>query len=338
MPLIEVPTLIDMVREVFLHNFVSAENAQVLAETCVFAERDGAESHGLFRLPGYVASLTSGWVDGFTQALVDAPEGGSIVKVDARNGFAQPALRRASAQAVALARKQGICLLAIRDSHHFGPLWLDVEPFVQEGLVVLAFVNSTPRVVPWGGRVPIYGTNPMAFGVPRRNALPMIIDQSSSAVAFGDVKLAALAGGKLPEGAGVDRHGNPTTDARAVADGGALLPFGGYKGSSIAMMVELLCAGLNGGSFSFEVDHSDHPGAQTPRTGETLFLIDPSQTTHRDFVNRAEDLFARLRQAGQERLPADRRYACRRQAEQQGIEIDDAMIALIGELKGAPPR
>jgi delta1-piperideine-2-carboxylate reductase len=332
MPLIEVPTLIELVREVFLHNFVSAENAQVLAETCVFAERDGAQSHGLFRLPGYVASLKSGWVDGFAQAVIDAPEGSSVIKVDARNGFAQPALRGAGAEAAALARKQGICLLAIRDSHHFGPLWLDVEPFALEGLVALAFVNSSPRVVPSGGREPVYGTNPMAFGVPRYNAQPMIIDQSSSAMAFGDVKIAAQAGRTLLEGVGVDRQGNATTDARAIADGGALLPFGGHKGSSIAMMVELMCAGLNGGSFSFEVDASKYPGAQTPRTGETLILIDPIHTTNRDFLARAEDLFARLRLAGQERLPADRRYASRRRAEQQGIEVEEAMFALIREL------
>jgi delta1-piperideine-2-carboxylate reductase len=336
MPLIDVAALTEMVREVFLHNRVSAENAKILAETCVFAERDGAESHGLFRLPGYIASLKSGWVDGFAQACVDAPGGGSIVKVDARNGFAQPALRRAFARTVALSHQHGICLLAIRDSHHFGPLWLDIEPFVDQGLVALAFVNSSTRVVPWGGHEPVYGTNPMAFGVPRRDAWPMIFDQSSSAVAFGDVKLAALAGRKLPEGAGVDRHGNPTTDAAAVVDGGGLLPFGGHKGSSIALMVELLCAALNGGSFSFEVDHSSYAGAQTPRTGETLIVIDPAKTTHRDFTARTDELFSRLRQAGQERLPADRRYARRRRAEQSGIEVSDGMIRLIAELSCAP--
>jgi delta1-piperideine-2-carboxylate reductase len=336
MPLIDVPTLTAMVRDVFARNRVSAENARILAENCVFAERDGAESHGLFRLPGYVASLRSGWVDGFAQAQVEAPEGSGIVKVDACNGFAQPALSRASSCAVVRARQHGIGLVAIRDSHHFGALWLDIEPFVRDGFVALAFVNSSARVVPWGGREPVYGTNPMAFGVPRRNAPPMIFDQSSSAMAFGDIKLAALAGRTLSEGVGVDRDGNPTTDAGAVVDGGALLPFGGHKGSSIALMVELLCAALTGGSFAFEVDHSGYPGAQTPRTGETVILIDPTSTTHRDFIARAEELFARVRLAGQDRLPADRRYARRRAAEQQGIEVSDATIEMMSKLADGP--
>ena len=163
----------------------------------------------------------------------------------------------------------------------------------------------------------------------------MVFDQSSSAMAFGDVKLAAVAGRALPRGAGVDRDGRPTEDAAEVIDGGALLPFGQHKGSSIAMMVELLCAALNGGSFSFEVDHSGHPGAQTPRTGETLIVIDPTKTTHCDFVARSETLFARLAQAGQERLPADRRYADRRKSEEYGIEVSEATIEMIRELSRA---
>ena len=107
MALIDISTLTDMVREVFLNNRVSLENAQILAETCVFSERDGAQSHGLFRLPGYIASLKSGWVDGLVQALIEVPNGSSIVKADARNGFAQPALRRAFPRTVELSRQRG---------------------------------------------------------------------------------------------------------------------------------------------------------------------------------------------------------------------------------------
>ena len=155
----------------------------------------------------------------------------------------------------------------------------------------------------------------------------MVFDQASSAMAFGDVKLAAAAGEPLPEGAAVDRDGRPSTDAAAVVAGGALLPFGGHKGSSIALMVELLCAGLTGGSFSFEVDHSGFPGAQTPRTGETIVLIDPEKAGQHRFVERVELLFSRLSTAGQGRLPGDRRYARRRQAERDGIPVNASMLA-----------
>jgi delta1-piperideine-2-carboxylate reductase len=330
MPQVPLDTLTGLVVDVFVRNGTSPGNAAILARTVVSAEADGAASHGLFRLPGYVDSLKSGWVDGVASPVVEAD--GSIIRVDACNGFAQPALGAASPDAIATVRRQGVCVIAIRESHHFGALWSDVEPFAREGLVALSFVNSITRVVPWGGHSPVYGTNPMAFAVPRATADPMVVDQSSSAMAFGDVKLAAKAGHPLPEGAGVDRHGQPTTDAASVVDGGALLPFGGHKGSSIAMLVELLCAGLTGGNFSFEVDLSGHPGAQTPRTGQTLILIDPSRTTTRDFVERAECLFGRLAEAGQTRLPGDRRYANRRRAEVDGVSVDDATLQMLDRL------
>src|SRR2546425_7547809 len=110
--------------------------------------------------------------------------------------------------------------------------------FAREGLVSLAFVNSISRVVPWGGRKPVYGTNPMAFAVPRENCDPLVFDQASSVMAHGEIRIAAQSGHELPAGVGVDRSGEPTTNPQAIVDGGALLPFGGHKGSSIAMMIE----------------------------------------------------------------------------------------------------
>lgn len=336
MPHIAIETLTGLVREVFVRHRTSPDNAAILAENCVGAERDGATGHGLFRLRGYVDSLKSGWVDGFAEPVLEPGDvRASLIRVDARNGFAQPALRKAFSPAVETARRQGICLLTIRDSHHFSALWPDVEPFARMGLVALAFVNSISRVVPWGGRKPVYGTNPMAFAVPRVASDPMVIDQSSSAMAFGEIKIAALEGRRLPEAAAVDRDGNPCTDAAAVVAGGALLPFGGHKGSSIALMIELLCAGLTGGNFSFEVDHTGHPGAQTPRTGQTLIIVDPEKANQHQFAQRAELLFSQLQAAGQQRLPGDRRYARRRQAEQEGIPVDADMLVTLEALAAA---
>src|SRR5690606_30733895 len=152
-------------------------------------------------------------------------------------------------------------LLSIRHSHHFGALWPDIEPFARRGFIALAMVNSMRSVVPHGAHRPVYGTNPLGFAAPRDAADPLVFDQASSSMANGDVQIAAREGRMLPEGTGVDRDGNPTTDPSAVLDGGALLPFGGHKGSSIAMMMEIMSAALSGGDFSFEVDWSGFPGA-----------------------------------------------------------------------------
>lgn len=310
---------------------MSPENASIIARTCVAAERDGAAGHGLFRIAGYVSTLRTGWVDGRATPVVDENAPASVVCVDARNGFAQPALELAKQTAIEKARETGACVVAIRDSHHLAALWPDVEMFAREGLVAIAFVNGISRVVPWGGRTPVYGTNPMAFAVPRHSGDPLVFDQASSAMAYGEVRLAAQSGHELPEGIAVDRNGQPTTNAQAIVDGGALLPFGGYKGSSIAMMIEVLAAALTGGSFSFEVDLSNHPGAQTPRTGELVLLIDPMRTGAQNLTRRIEDLVAKLYASGQSRLPGERRYKNRAKSNAHGIPVNDEMVEQLNQ-------
>ena len=149
-----------------------------------------------------------------------------------------------------------------------------------------------------------------------------------------DVQIAAREGHQLPPNSGVDRHGNPTTDPKAVLDGGALLSFGGYKGSSIGMMMEIMAAGLAGGRFSYEVDFSTHPGAATPNTAQTYIVIDPGRGAVTDFTARIEALIAEIHDAGQERLPGDRRYANRRDAALHGIPLSDEEVAMVRRYAG----
>lgn len=318
--------LVDLVFRIFTHNGMSAENAAIIARNCVGAERDGAKSHGLFRVPGYVADLKSGWVDGRARPVVDNSAAGAIVRVDARNGFAQPALEAAREFAIAKTHVAGTCIIAIRDSHHFGALWADVEGFAHNGLVALAFANSVARMVPFGGRTPVYGTNPMALAVPRATAEPVVFDQASSVIAFGDVLIAAQSGHPVGADVGVDKDGVSTTDPQAIIEGGSLLPFGGYKGSSIAMMVEIFGAALTGGNFSVEVDFSAYPGAQTPKTGELIILIDPVRTGGREFERRVETLLERLKSSGQRRLPGQRRYENRQKSLRDGILVGEEQL------------
>ncbi len=318
--------LVALLKAIFMRHGAPEPLAQTLATNCATAERDGAHSHGVFRIPAYVATLESGYIDlHASPAVEDASP--SLVRIDARNGFAQMGLAAAAPLAMQKARATGICIVAMKNSHHLGALWIDVEPFAAQGFIAMAFVNSVKRVAPFGGHTPFYGTNPMSFGVPRRDTPPLVFDQASSAMAFGDVKLAEIEGRAVPPGTGMDRERRPTTDPHAILDGGALLPFGGHKGSSISMMVELLAAGLAGGEFSFEVDRKDYPAAQTVRTGQTLFLMDPERIHGAGYEDRVEALVAGLRGAGQERLPGDRRYATRREAEARGIPIAAKTLA-----------
>jgi delta1-piperideine-2-carboxylate reductase len=314
-----------LLKTILLRHGASTAVAACLARNCATAERDGALSHGLFRVAGYVSTLTSGWVDGGAIPEVAHPRP-SFIQVNARNGFAQPALAVAVPLAMQTVRDQGVVLIAIRDSHHFGALWQDIEPFAREGLLALTFVSGISRVAPHGSRQPVYGTNPMAFASPRSGQPPLVFDQASSAMSYGDIRLAQLAGKQVPLGTGIDREGQPTTDPAAILDGGAILTFGGHKGSSISMMIELLAAALTGSAFSFEVDRAAYPGAQTSCSGQTLILIDPQAGVGPGFTERVEALAARLKKSGQSRLPGDHRYARREQAQRAGIPITQSML------------
>jgi delta1-piperideine-2-carboxylate reductase len=157
--------LVSLLERIFVTHGVSPANAKILAENCAACERDGSLSHGIFRISGYVSSLQSGWVDGAALPVVE-DTGGAFIRVDAKNGFAQPALIAARAMLVERTRQYGIALLALRRSHHFSALWPDVEPFADEGLVALSFVNSMACVVPHGGHKAVFGTNPIAFAAP----------------------------------------------------------------------------------------------------------------------------------------------------------------------------
>jgi delta1-piperideine-2-carboxylate reductase len=323
--------LSEVLRAVFVRHGVGDEVARVLGHNCATAEQDGAHSHGIFRIPGYLSTLASGWVDGNAVPRVE-DVGSGLVRVDAAGGFAQPALAAARPLLVEKARAAGIAVLAIRNSHHFAALWPDVEPFAREGLVALSVVNSMTCVVPHGAQRPVFGTNPIAFAAPCAGTEPIVFDMATSAMAHGDVQIAARAGQSVPPGTGVDRDGEPTCDPQAILDGGALLPFGGHKGSALSMMVELLAAALTGGHFSFEFDWSQHPGARTPWTGQLLIVIDPDKGGPGDFAARSLDLVHRMQAAGLTRLAGERRYRNRELAGERGIALSRVEWARLLEL------
>jgi delta1-piperideine-2-carboxylate reductase len=317
--------LLDLVARVFVVHGMSHFNAAIVAAVVAGAERDGTLSHGLLRVPGYVSTLQSGWVDGrAVPRVTDAASG--LVAVDAYNGFAQVAIAAAREKLVSKARAAGIAGLAIRNSHHFASLYPEVESLAEEGLVALTFLNSRSRLVPSGGISKLFGSNPMAFACPRAGGSPLVFDQASAVMAHGEILLAAQHGRTLPEGVAVDAAGQTTTDPRAVLDGGALLPFGGHKGSSIALMIELLAAAVTGGEFGFEDASPGFPGAQSSRAGQLIIAIDPDKSAGAHFQERVESLLTRITSNGNARLPGQRRLAARDDAVRNGIAVEQAAL------------
>lgn len=325
---VSVETLTELVAAVFAGRRMSKADATIMAGVVVAAERDGTRSHGLQRMRGYVQTIDSGWVDVRAQPVIGR-SATTMLSVDAANGFAQIALARVRTELIETARQHGSATLSIHNSHHFAALWPDIEPFAADGLIALSMVNTRPWMTVWDGKRRVLGTNPMAFACPRAGGDPIVWDQASSLMSQGDVLLHANAGRPLPAGIGVNADGQPTTDATAVLDDGAFLPFAGAKGSAIAFMVEVLVAAFGGGRFGFEDESASVPGAVTSNAGQFVLLLDPCVSGN--FPARLDGLLAAMQAAGVERLPGDRRYANRRAAERDGIVVANSVLE---ELRG----
>ncbi|KUF06810.1 Ldh family oxidoreductase [Leucobacter sp. G161] len=307
--------------------------AAVLAENCASCERDGAVSHGVFRVPGYLKSLRSGWADGAAVPRVEESSA-AFIRVDAANGFSQPAINAASSVIDEALESVGVAVVAIRNSHHFSSLWPDIEPFARRGVLGITMVTGGASVIPRGADRKMLGTNPFAFATPVAGSDPLVMDFATSTMSHGDLQLRAQAGEPVPVGTGTGTHGRDTTDPDEILESGGLLPFGGHKGANISIMVEILASGLTGGAFSYRDDlvFAEAPeDGGTARTGQLLILIDPERGGDGSFADRIAQLVAELRASGLERLPSDRRYMARARANREGIPVTDAVRMLFAE-------
>ena len=311
-----------------LANGCDDANAQAAAARMVQAEADGCKSHGLFRLPWYVSGVKSGRVNGKAKPKVEqlAP---AVVRVDGDNGFAPLGQEIGHHALVECTRKNGIAALAFTNMFHIAALWPEVERLADDGLCAMAFTASYPYVAPAGGIKPLFGTNPMGFAWPRKNGPPLVFDQASSSMARGEIQIAARDGHQVPETAGIGPEGETTTDPNVVLQG-AQLGFGGYKGASLAMMVELLAGPLIGQFLSIEAAADDNDNGGPPKGGELIIALDPAKFGDADgFLAHGEKLFEAILTQQGTRLPGARRFAERQKTPQSGIEIPDSLYETI---------
>ncbi len=317
-------------------NGCNEANAAAVARTITAAERDGSAGHGLVRLPGYIAALKSGKVDGHAEPSISRIAPG-VLRVDANGGFAPLALEAGREPLIDVTREQGVVVMPVVRCHHFAALWVEVEPLAAAGLAAFACTAYMPAMPPTGGNTPFFGTNPLAFGWPRGAEPPMVFDLATAAKARGEVAIAAREGEPVPAGTGLDAEGRPTTDPQAILDGGMLLPFGGYKGSNIAMMVELLCAGLIGERFSYEAANHDNKDGGPPRGGEFILAMDPARIAGGDWLDHSEAFFAQMTGIEGVRLAGSRRYEERKRSQADGVDVPSDLLEKINDLKGETP-
>lgn len=306
------------------------ETAVPVADNILFAQASGVVSHGLTWARVFADQVRSGKVDGRAEAEVTQVAPAGLV-VDARDGLPMAAIARGLDRLIPLARETGIAAMAVRNSGNCLLVGQYVDRLARAGLVGLGFVNSPKSMAPWGGKAPVFGTNPMAFACPRPDGEPVVLDMSSSRVARSEIRLAMEEGRPIPGDWALDRDGNPTTDA-AAAWAGSVLPFGGHKGSGIAMMVDLLAGALTGARLGHEAAPYTGDTTAPSRTGHFFVAIRPETFGGDGVLDRFEALFGAL--AGQEGvgLPGDRRKRSRAAAERDGLEIPDALHAQLTAL------
>lgn len=318
-------------RELIVRALVAAntseENAGHVADALVAAEADGLKGHGLSRLGAYADQAASGKVDGQVEpAIVQTAT--AALRVDARCGFAYPAIAAGLERACSLVPDTGIVAVGVANSHHFGAAGYHVERVANRGFVGLGFGNSPAGIAPWGGHIGVFGTNPIAFAAPRGDAPPLVVDLSMSKVARGKVMVAAQQGAAIPDGWALDPEGRPTTDAKAAL-AGTMLPMGDAKGAALTLAVELLAAGLTASHFGFEASSFFSAEGEPPRVGQFFLVIDPAAFAgdRAAFLARVEALVAAILEQDGTRLPGSRRLKNRAQADADGLDVDAALYA-----------
>ncbi|PWG65441.1 Ldh family oxidoreductase [Sediminicurvatus halobius] len=304
---------------------VRADGAAAVARALVAAECDELASHGLSRVAFYADQAASGKVDGQAEPKVEAA--GAVVNVDAADGFAYLAIERGLETALARVGEQGIVAVGVGNSHHFGVAGHHVERIAEAGCIGIAFGNTPAAMAPWGGRRPLFGTNPIAFAAPRAGQAPLVMDLSLSRVARGKIMLAQREGQAIPEGWALDADGQPTTDPEAAL-AGSMVPLGEAKGSALALMVEILAGALTGSRFGFEAGSFFTAEGDPPRVGQLFLVLDPAAFGGAgDFAERLEHLLGAVAAEPGTRLPGARRLAARERIARDGIAVSDAAYA-----------
>lgn len=242
----------------------SSEATRIVADSLINANLAGHDSHGVLRLPSYVAGVQQGHLDPASSPQLITTSGATAI-VDACGGWGQPAMWLATHAAIDRAREHGLGAAVVHNSYHIGRVAPYVEAVADAAMIGMAMANAAPAVAPYGGRARVLGTNPIAWAVPRAHGLPPVsLDVATAGVAEGKLRVARARGLSVPAGNVVDRDGRPSVDPADFYAGGALLAFGGHKGSGFSLLAQFIGRGLAG------MDPSGYDG---PRGANGPFIL-----------------------------------------------------------------
>ncbi|HVJ55569.1 MAG TPA: Ldh family oxidoreductase [Aliidongia sp.] len=294
-PRIRADQLLEFAAAIYAEAGMPPADARLAADTLVQADLWGHQSHGVMRLPWYVARLKSGVAKPVAEPeyVVDA---GAIAVIDGHDGMGQILTARAAKDVIRRAKQHGIGAVALRNSNHFGTAMYYTLMAPPQGCIMFMSTNASPAMAPWGGREKLVGNNPWSWAAPAGRHAPMVLDIANTAVARGKIYLARQRGEPIPPGWAVDAEGAPTTDPEAAL-AGIIQPMAGHKGYAISVIMDMLSGVLTGSSFGPAVAGPYQPDKRSG-AGHLLIALDiaPFQSLA-DFGRRMEAMIAGLKSA-----------------------------------------
>jgi LDH2 family malate/lactate/ureidoglycolate dehydrogenase len=268
MPLISSSSLTRFSEDILTAAGVPPHKAAIAARCLISANLRGVDSHGIQLLPFYVEQLLAREMDPAADGRVIS-ESGACLHFDGQNAIGQWVAETCCGHAIRIARANGVGLVVAKESNHFGAAAWWAQKMRDAGQIGIVMCNASPIVPPWQGKEGRLGTNPICMSLPG----PWLLDMATTTVAAGKIFKAFLNGQpQIPAGWAFDFEGVPTTET-AAAYKGMLMPLGGYKGSGLAMMVEILCAVLGGGAMANELGGIRFRGKPV-RVSQTFVAID----------------------------------------------------------------
>jgi LDH2 family malate/lactate/ureidoglycolate dehydrogenase len=275
------------------HN-VPAEDAAIIAHCLVSADLRGVDTHGICRLPGYLDRVRKGLINARPQ-LTPKRVTPVAATLDGQDAFGFVVGMCAIKEAIAMAREFGLGLVSVNRSTHFGMAASYVMPAIDAGFIAFVFSNASPAMPPWGGKEGLLGTNPFAVGAPGGKHGPYLLDMSPAVAARGKIRRAERRGESIPLGYALDAQGRPTTDPKAAL-GGVVLPIGGYKGSGLSMLMDILGGVISGAGFAGGVADQYKSYDRPQNVGHFFLALKPDLfIPEADYRARMDTLFERVR-------------------------------------------
>lgn len=313
-------------------------DAKTVAHLMAEADMLGKDSHGIFRLPGYIGRLKAGGFNTTPDMKVDR-EFAATALLDGDNGMGHLVVKKAADMAIEKAKAAGVGWVGLHHSNHAGAASVYSNMAMEHNMIGLyVAVGSANHLPPWGGTEMLLSTNPISVSIPGDQEDAIILDMATTVTSYGKVKVYAQRGLEMPEGWMLNRDGTPLTDA-SKADTGFLLPIGGPKGYGLALIFGILGGTLNGANFGRNVVDMNADPSSVTNTGQFYLainieaFIDPA-----DFKREIDEVIRQMRGSptmggfDRVRLPGESAHAAYRERTAEGVPLPDPLLANLAKV------